>query len=137
MFDQPSYNSLQDQTGSNGALPDAEYNLYCPANGGPDWKLNYFKASCAIRLEKHSCKTGDCPRFVGEKPKKVAGGSQEHHKKPRREPARRIHKCLCCSKEKFIQGRGLCRPCYNFHSVRGILDNYPKTRNLGATRAKT
>jgi hypothetical protein len=136
MFDQPSYNSLQDKTGSNGALPDAEYNLYCKAIPGPDYKLNYYKASCAVRLEKHSCQSCDCPRFAGEKPK-VVGGSQEHHKKPRRRPAPRIHKCLCCSKEKFIQGRGLCRPCYNFHSVRGILDNYPKTRNLGATRAKT
>jgi hypothetical protein len=134
-MDHPSVNLSPHRS----SYEDKQYSvgIDCPAVG-----MIYPVDSCESRLKSKDkfikCSYGpDCPRFVGEKPKKAAGGSQEHHKKPRREPARRIHKCLCCSKEKFIQGRGLCRPCYNFHSVRGILDNYPKTRNLGATRAKT
>jgi hypothetical protein len=125
MFDQPSYNSLQDKTGSNGALKDAQYNLHCPANGGPEWKLNYFKSSCAIRLEDHTCKNKKCKRFKLANTGKSSTVIQGETKRP---PTNKKHKCICCGKIGRYNGRGLIQKCYDRNKRAGTLDKFPKTR---------
>jgi hypothetical protein len=40
----------------------------------------------------------------------------------------RTHKCVDCTRDSKIQGRGLCRPCYYQHSKRDTLDDYPRMK---------
>jgi hypothetical protein len=144
MFDRPSYNHIQDSTGSNGALPDAEYDINCPALGMPDFKLNYLASSCEIRLaskvKRSSCNFGDgCPRFRSkelEKVEKVAKVIkpklvEKRIKMPK--IARENHKCLCCGEIGTYKSRGLIQGCYDKHRFTKTLDQFPLTRK----RAKT
>lgn len=122
MFDRPSYNHIQDSTGSNGALPDAEYDINCPALGMPDFKLNYLASSCEIRLaskvKRSSCSYGDgCPRF-----RPTVATIKPPEKKRRSKASKNKHKCVCCSKIGVHQARGLITKCY---------DREKKRKNLG------
>jgi hypothetical protein len=124
MFDRPSYNHIQDKTGSNGALPDAEYDINCPALGMPDFKLNYLADSCEIRLsskvKRTACSFGDgCPRFRPTVATiKTTARIQNHSK----------GNCVCCGVYDEIQGRGLIRVCYNRYHGLGTLHKFPLTR---------
>jgi hypothetical protein len=131
MFDSPSQNHRQEQTGQKGSLPDADYNLHCKALGGPDWKLNYFKSSCAIRLEDHTCKTSTCPRYVG-KPQKKAAANPVIVKKNGRPKTNADQVCVCCNgetrtrtgKKPVMKAHKLCSICYSFHHHKGTMDQW-------------
>jgi hypothetical protein len=125
MFDRTSYNSIQDSTGSNGSLPDAGYDINCPALGMPDFKLNYLAESCESRLTtknpKAACKYGDgCPRF-----RPTVATIQKPVKKRTRGP-KENHKCFCCGKIGTHQSRGLIGKCYDRHKWSKTLDKYPR-----------
>ena len=61
-----SINSNQDATGSNGALSEKTYDVHCHeiSGGRYTYMMNYYKSSCAVRMENGTCtKPGECPRF--------------------------------------------------------------------------
>jgi hypothetical protein len=125
MFDRTSYNSIQDSTGSNGSLPDQQYNIHCKAIGGPDWRLNYLAESCETRLKakvkRLACSFGDgCPRF-----RPTVATISKPVRKRKRGP-KENHKCFCCGKVGTHQSRGLITTCYDRHKWAKTLDKYPR-----------
>jgi hypothetical protein len=51
-----------------GALPGDEYDIYCPALPGPEYKLNYYEKSCRARITRGNCgKKVKCERLTGQK----------------------------------------------------------------------
>jgi hypothetical protein len=122
-----SYNETTERTGANGCLPDSGYNIHCPAIPGPEYKMNYFSSSCAIRLEaKSPCKEITCKRHDKHNPaglpNKVVKEEEKRHKTNQK------HKCVCCGEIGIFKGRGLIRKCYDRHKRGKTLDNFSKTR---------
>jgi hypothetical protein len=125
MFDRPSYNHIQDSTGSNGALPDAEYDINCPALGMPDFKLNYLAESCAIRLaskvKRSACSFGDgCPRF-----RPTVATVKPPPRKRMVRTSNKDHTCVCCGKKGEHHCRGLINACYKRHRKKGNIEMFP------------
>jgi hypothetical protein len=143
MYDRPSYNHIQDSTGSNGALPDAEHDINCPALGQPEYKLNYLSTACESRLTTKvrgaKCTYGhDCKRFRGPQPKKRIYVSREHDKevKPGRKTPLNVQECMCCHKKLQIKSLQLCSACYVRHHGKGTLGPFEQYRKR-TRRAKT
>jgi hypothetical protein len=143
MFDRPSYNHIQESTGANGSLPDAEHDINCPALGQPEYKLNYLSTACESRLVTKvrgaECTFGkDCPRFKGPDPKKRIYVSREHDKeeKPGRKAPTNVQECMSCHETKQIKAIRLCNLCYAHNHHAGTLENFAKYRQR-VKRVKT
>lgn len=49
-----------------GDLPKKENEIYCALLGGPDYKPNYLRSSCRVRLRMGSCTVKGCEHREGE-----------------------------------------------------------------------
>ena len=143
MFDRTSFNSIQDQTGANGSLPESEHDINCPALGQPDYKLNYLATACEYRLTTKvhgaNCTYGhDCKRFRGPEPKKriYVSREQDTEMKPGRKPVENIQECMSCHDTKQIKSLHLCSACYVRHHGKGTLGPFEQYRTR-KKRAKT
>ncbi len=122
-------NQTQDSTGATGCLPQNEYDIYCSAILGPEYKMNYLASSCAIRIKDKTCTEYDCKRYVGT----VAARKIKVPPRPR--PRGQIERtCVDCGELSIIKGRELCNKCYGKHKYHGTLDNYKTAQEIHELR---
>ena len=122
-------NQGQETTGSNGCLPERMPDLCCPAmqnNEYPDYRPNYYKSSCEIRLAAKTCKNHTCEHFTGAIPTPAQYGAAAVTLEDKRD---RNVNCACgCGRFGRNQGRGLVRGCHARVSRQGKLESYPSLR---------
>lgn len=114
-------NAGQPQTGQNGSLPESQYNIHCIAIPGPDYKLNYYTASCAERQSAGTCISDECKYF---KSAEVPARHNKHSISIVSSRTKMI-KCVSCGKMSENHGRQLCKTCHTKNSRAGTLSNYP------------
>ena len=118
-------NFSQEITGYKGSLPDSEKDIFCKEQGGPDYKMNYWKSSCKERQAQNTCKRVNCHRFTAPIPTK------EQLRAAVKSNEGRI-KCACCGQLGKNEGRQLISACYKRHKNAGTLEQFKKVGRKGS-----